>query len=187
MTDVMFAFLPLFGAIVLIWILSRIIVKPADANRKAQDAGNGQLQFLPNKSSYVAVVLFVAYLAYMSGSLIFTSLSTTMGRIGVVLWLAVALILLASFPATILLTGDGLQQVYWLRKKRNIAWADVKEIAINEKRRRVTIKGKTGAKIVHTLQLPDRARLMAELAKHCGDKLPADARALEEQTVTAVS
>jgi hypothetical protein len=176
MTNVIFIFLPIFGSIAVVWVLSRIIVSPADESRKAQYIGNGQLEFAPNKRNYVAVVLFVAYLLYMSVSLIFTSLSTVAGQIGAAFWLAIALILVASFPASILLTGEGLQQVYWLRKKRIIVWKDVSEIAIDEKRNRVTIKGNGGAKIVYTRQLPDKTRLMAELEKYCGDKMPAEAR-----------
>ena len=175
MNDVVFIFVPIFGSIVLVWILSRIVVSAADKSRLAREIGNGQLEFAPNRRNYVAAVLFVAYLVYMSASMIFTSLTTLVGQIGTAFWLGVILILLAAFPASIVVSDEGIRQVYWPRKK-HIAWKDVSQIAIDEKRNRVTITGNGRVKILFTRQLPDRARLMAELGKHCGEKLPVEAK-----------
>lgn len=176
MKDVSYIFVPIFGTIALVWVLSRIIVSSADESRLAQEIGNGRLEFAPNKRNYVAMSLFVALLVYMSGSLLLTSISTVAGQIAFAFWLLIALILLAAFPGSVIASDEGLQQVYWLGKKKNIAWKDVSKVAINEKRNRVTITGKDKVKIVFMRQLPDRARLVAELGKHCGDKLPAEAK-----------
>ena len=186
MNDVALIFVPIFGSIVLVFVLSRIIVSKADESRHAREIGNGQLEFAPNRRNHVALVLFVAYLVYMSGSLLFTSISTVVGQIGSAFWLLIALILLAAFPGSVIASNEGLQQVYWLRKKRKIAWTDVSRIAIDEKRNRVTITGK-GAKIVFMRQLPDKARLIAELGRHCGDKLPAEAKQYVGQKAAATT
>jgi hypothetical protein len=187
MNDIVLLFVPIFVSIALVFVLSRIIVSSADKTRQARGIGNGQLEFAPNKRNYVALVLFEGYLVYMSGSLLFTSFSTVVGRIGFALWLLVALFLLAVFPGSVITGDEGLRQVYWLRKK-SIAWKDVRKIVINEKRNRVTICGK-GAKIVFMRQLPDKARLLAEIGKHCPDKVPAEARQLkaEEKVVATVA
>jgi hypothetical protein len=174
MNNVVLIFVPFFASIVLVWILSRIIVSPADKSRQAREIGNGQLEFAPNKRNYVAAILFVAYLVYMSVSLAFTSLLSIGGGIGTAFWLSIALILVAAFPASIVVSDEGLRQVYWLRKK-SIAWKDVTKIVLDEKRNRVTISGKK-AKIVFMRQLPDKARLLAELARRCPGKLPAEAK-----------
>ena len=187
MNDIVLIFVPIFVSIALVFVLSRIIVSSADKTRQAHEIGNGQLEFAPNRRNYVALVLFEAYLVYMSGSLFFTSFSTVVGRIGFALWLLVALFLLAVFPGSVITGDEGLRQVYWLRKK-SIAWKDVRKIVINEKRNRVTICGK-GAKIVFMRQLPDKARLLAEIGKHCPDKVPAEARQhkAEENAVATVA
>jgi Bacterial PH domain len=187
MNDIVLLFVPIFVSIALVFVLSRIIVSSADKTRQAREIGN-ELEFAPNRRNYVALVLFEAYLVYMSGSLLFTSFSTVVGRIGFALWLLVALFLLAVFPGSVITGDEGLRQVYWLRKK-SIAWKDVRKIVIDEKRNRVTITGNGGAKIAFMRQLPDKARLLAELGKHCPDKVPAEARQLkaEEKVVATVA
>jgi Bacterial PH domain len=175
MNDVVLVLVPIFGSIVFVWVLSRIIVSAADEGRQAREIGNGQLEFAPNTRNYVAAILFVAYLAYMGASVGFSNFSNVAGEIGLAFWLTIALILIVAFPASIVVSDEGLRQVYWLRKK-SIAWTDVSKVEIDEKRNRVTIAGQRGAKIVFMRQLPDRVRLMAELEKHCADKLPAEAK-----------
>jgi hypothetical protein len=187
MNNVVLIFVPFFASIVLVWILSRIIVSAADKNRQAREIGNGQLEFAPNKRNHVAAILFIGYLVYMSVSLAFTGLSSIGAEIGTAFWLVIAFMLVAAFPASIVVSDEGLRQVYWLRKK-SIAWKDVTKVVLDEKRNRVTIKGK-GAKIVFTRQLPDKTRLLAELATRCPDKLPAEAKQYkaEEKVVATVA
>lgn len=183
MNDVVLLFVPIFGSIVLVFVLSRLIVSSADESRRAREIGDGQFEFAPNKRNYIAAVLFVGYLVYVSISLVVTGLSTAAGEIGTALWLAIALFLVAAFPGSIVVSDQGLQQKYWLRKKR-MAWKDVGKVVLDEKRNRVTIAGRGGIKIVFMRQLPDKARLMAELGKHCPDKVPAEAK---QDAVVAVS
>jgi hypothetical protein len=175
MTNLVFAFVPIFASILLVWVLSRLSVSTADEGRPLSETGNGQLEFAPNKRNYVGVIGLVALLVYMSVSLAIANFSSTACLLGAALWLAIALFILAVFPGSIRVSSDGLQQVYWLWKSKRIAWQDVSKILIDEKRQRVTIIDRKGTKIAHIRQLPDRARLLSEFAKYCGDKLPKEA------------
>ena len=79
-----------------------------------------------------------------------------------------------SFPATIIVANNGLEQVSWLWKNKHIRWSEIAEINTGEKSRTVTITGADGTRIVHDRQLADRPRLLIELKQHCGESLPQD-------------
>jgi hypothetical protein len=166
-------FAPILCAILLVWVLSRLIVSKADEDRQAREVGNGQIEFAPNRRSYWGVYLFVAFLAYVTLSMVVNGLKEPGNLIGAGLCTVLALIVLAAFPGSILVSGDGVRQVYWLWKNKRVDWKDVARIAVDEKQGTVTITGARGTKIVHTRQLPDRTRLLEELQKHCGEKLTA--------------
>jgi hypothetical protein len=76
-------------------------------------------------------------------------------------------LLLISFPGSIDLTSEGLEQNYWVGRRKRIPWGDVVGFEIDKKGKSVTIRAKNGPKIVHTRQLPDRQRLITELEIHC--------------------
>jgi hypothetical protein len=71
-------------------------------------------------------------------------------------------------------TANGLKQIFWLWKNKQIHWADIVEINTGEKIGTVTITGANGTKIVHSRQLPDRLTFLRALKDHCGEKLPPD-------------
>lgn len=96
--------------------------------------------------------------------------------------LTITVVIAASFPATIILSTDGLQQVSWLWKDKRIGWSEIVEINTGEKSRTVTVTGADGTKIVHSRQLSDRPRLISELKHHCGHSLPQD---FPQEPVTA--
>jgi hypothetical protein len=85
-----------------------------------------------------------------------------------------AVMILFPFPETIIVTTDGLKQISWLWKNRQIRWVEIVEINTGEKSRTVAIKGADGTKIVHSRQLPDRPGLLLTLKDHCGENLPPD-------------
>ena len=60
MNSLVFAFVPVFGSIVLVWALSRLSVSAADEGRPALEIENGQLEFAPNRRNYVGVISLVA-------------------------------------------------------------------------------------------------------------------------------
>lgn len=146
----------------------------ADKHRKARVLKGGGTEFAPNRRSYWAWPLVIVYLIY-----------TTVGRLIHIHagWLnldialtfgGLAVLFAFPFPGVILLRADGLEQVSWLWKNKRIRWADIVEINTGEKSHTVTITAADGTKIIHSRQLPDRARLLMELKHYCGANLPAD-------------
>jgi hypothetical protein len=85
--------------------------------------------------------------------------------------IAFLILLLSAFPGTILIDKEGIEQVYWLRGRKRIAWNEISKVTTDEKRGEVKIKGRNGTKIHFARQLPDRTRLLAELVKHDGEKM----------------
>ncbi len=59
--------------------------------------------------------------------------------------------------------------MYWLRARKRIAWNEISKVTTDDKRGEVKIKGRNGTKILFARQLPDRARLLAELEKHSNE------------------
>lgn len=175
MISLIFVIVPMVAMIVLVWVLARMVVSTADASRKARLV-DGQLEFAPNRKNFVATPIFVALLVYLGVTMLESSMPHRISIFGTAFWLVLAGVILTAFPATILMNENGLKQMYWFWKPRQIAWKDIEAITFDEKKQKLTIKGQGGTKIVHTRQLPDRARLIAELEKHCEDKLPAESR-----------
>jgi len=83
---------------------------------------------------------------------------------------------LSSIPGTLIVSHDGLKQVYWFWRNKQIRWGEIVEINTGEKGkgRTVTVKGANGTTIVHSGELPDRPRFLLELKQHCGENLPPD-------------
>jgi hypothetical protein len=181
MISLILVIVPMLVMIVLVWVLARIIVSVADKTSKARQVDD-QLQFAPNRKSFVATPAFVALLVYLGVTMLMSSMPATVRFAGAGFWLLLAGVILTAFPGTILADEKGLKQVYWFWKPRQIAWKDVDTVTFDEKKERLTINAQGGAKIEHTRQLPDRARLIAEIEKHCEGKVPAD---LEKTATTA--
>ncbi|MGB6194123.1 MAG: hypothetical protein WBF42_16780 [Terracidiphilus sp.] len=175
MMNVILVIVPMLGMIVLVWVLARLIVSPADAGRSVNQAG-GEIEFAPNKRGIVAAPVFVGFLVYLGVTMLISSLPSFLNIFGGAFWMLLAVLILMTYPARIFAGDQGLRQTYWLGKTRRIAWKDVSQVIYDENKHRLTIKGQGGTKIIHTRQLPDRARLVAELEKHCEDKVPAELR-----------
>jgi hypothetical protein len=135
---------------------------------------DGRIEFSPNRLAYWAWPLTIVLLAWTATK----DLTQIQGRsFGFVVGGGVgllALMLLFSFPGSVVITVDGLEEVYWFRRRKRIQWKDIVEINTGEKSRTVTITGADGTRIVHSPQLPDRPRLLLELKNRCGENLPPD-------------
>jgi hypothetical protein len=165
-------FLPFMGAFVVLLLLSRLIVSPADEERKALETDNGRLEFTPNRRGYWGVYLFIACLGYVILAGLVHGIKS--GIAPAILCAGFIALLLLAFPGSVIVDKNGLGQVYWLRGEKRIAWSDVSKVDVDEKKREVTIQAKFGTKIVHTRQLPDRERLLQELKTHSSENLPAE-------------
>lgn len=146
----------------------------ASKNSKANVSTNGRIEFAPRKRATAAWLIMAAFSVYlvpiqfrnMSGKLL-----STVTAVG---FASTVIMLLTSFPGTILIDSEGLQQIFWAWKNKRIRWTEIAEINTGEKSQTVTITGLNGTKIVHSRQLPDRQRFLCELKLHCGEQLPAD-------------
>jgi hypothetical protein len=164
--------LPFLSVILLLLVLSRLIVREAGASRQAEELSGGTLEFAPNQSAFWGVYLFIACLAFLVIESIVGLIETGNGLVPAVLCIGFILLLLSSFPGSIIADSNGLAQSYWLTGSRRIPWDDVWSVSVEEKRGRITIQSKHSTKIVHTRQLPDRTRLLSELQSHCPDRMP---------------
>jgi hypothetical protein len=147
----------------------------ADKQRKATILQSGMVEFTPNRRSFWAWPILMGYLIYATISQVMRiqrsplNLMTVL-PVGFITFMVAALAI--SFPAKIIVSNTGLEQVSWLWKNKRIRWGDIIEINTGEKSRTVTITGADGTKIVHGRELPDRPRLLIEIKKHCGQNLP---------------
>jgi Bacterial PH domain len=168
--DLMSMFLPLILAAIVLLLLAKLIVSDADGSRTASEVISGKIEFVPNRRSYFGVYLFVGFLTYVAVAGLVTGLRTQLDLISPLSCVGFVAIILAAFPASIVVDANGVEQVYWLRGRRRIAWKDIVSVDVNEKKHEVRIKGKNRVKIVHTRLLPDRSRLLAELDKHASER-----------------
>jgi hypothetical protein len=163
---------PILGAMLLFWLLSRLILSEASEDRRGNETEGGRVEFTPNRRSFWGVYLFIACLAYLILSAVLDAFKSPTD-IGIVVFCAVIiLLLLAAFPGSIVVTSDGLEQLNWLRMNKRILWREVKTVSVSKKNSELVITGPNGTKICHRRQLPDRVRLIAELQRHCANKLP---------------
>lgn len=167
--------------VVLVWAVPVILLialrMETSRHRLAKDAGAGKLLFELDHRTYWAWLGLFLYLLYavviQFGGGHFRMASLVVAAVLVLL----AVGLMMPFPETITAGPDGLMQElrFWLKKKK-IAWDNVQEVRTAKKNRLLIVAGTDGTKIVHTRQLPDRERLLEELYKHCGDKVPVELR-----------
>src|SRR5579872_2946551 len=170
--DVVGFFFPQFGALLLLLLLAKLIAGRADEGREAKTEG-GRIEFAPNRRSFWGVYTFVASVGYAVVSSLLQSLKSGTSLAVPAIGLGFVLFLLMAFPATIVIDDKGMEQVFWLRGRKRIEWKDVSKSTVVEKTGEVKIISRTGVKIMHTRQLPDRARLLAEIQQHSRESVPA--------------
>ncbi|HLY41586.1 MAG TPA: hypothetical protein VKR52_10240 [Terracidiphilus sp.] len=172
MTTVIAIVGPIFGTLLVLWILSRQIVRNADESRLAEERG-GRIEFTPNPRAIWCALIFIGLMVFLAADFVIAAPGNPMQIVMAVFCLVIVAMILSGFPSSIALTGDGMEQKFWLRPTKKIEWKQISRIESDPKRNRLTIVG-GAAKIVHTRQLPDRTRLIVELQKHCPGKVPAE-------------
>jgi hypothetical protein len=165
--NILIMMLPIFGSILVCWIAALMVISEADKNRLAVESENGRIEFLPNRRSYWGVYVIIAVLSYPVVTGVISEIKAGSGAWLVSLCMGFIMLLLISFPGSIDVTSEGLEQNYWVGRLKRIAWKDVVGFEIDKKGKKVTIRAKNGPKIVHTRQLADRERFVAELEIHC--------------------
>ena len=166
-------FAPFVCAILLIWFLSRQIVSRADEGRQAREAEGGRVEFAPNPRSYKSVYAFVALLIYVALSQFVTGHGQIASVIIGMVSIGLALLVLAAYPGSIVLSAAGLEQIYWLWWNKHIAWSEVSGVKADQKKGTLTVLAKGRTRIVYGSQLPDRTRFETELERRCPGMIPA--------------
>lgn len=165
---------PLLAFILLYWVASRITVSEADKDRQAREIATGRIEFLPNPRGFWGAYVLLGLMSYPVVSLVVSGFNSAIGLWFVAFCLGFMVMFLMVYPGSITASGEGLEQNYWLGSLKRIAWKEVSSISVDDKRKRVTISSARGVKIVHTRQLPDKARLFAELQMHCPQRMPVE-------------
>ncbi len=90
---------------------------------------------------------------------------------GVLFGLA-AFVMTCDIPGDLVVSHEGIEQVYWFWKNKRIGWKEIVEINTGKKNRFVEITGADGTRIRYSGPLADLPRLFLELKLHCGENLP---------------
>jgi len=169
--------------IALAWIVLGIVGIGMVGNRRpARIIDEGRVEFAPHWFTFCAWLLFIIF---MAKSILIHSKEyrnipwmqnwnvpwnfVFLAYLGLV-----AVGILYDLPASIVVSEEGLEQVYWFRRRKRIRWKDIVEIESRQKDHTFTITSTDGTKIVHTGFLADRPRLLLEIKQHCSDELPPD-------------
>jgi hypothetical protein len=165
--------IPLVVAMVLFLLLAKLIIGGADEDRQATETEGGRLEFTPNRRSYWGVYLFLGCLAYVLVANFVSGIRSSADLAAPAFCLAFIILLLSAFPGAIIADKNGIEQVYWLRARKRIAWNEISKIVPDEKRGEVKIFGRNGTKILFAKQLPDKDRLLVEIEKRKMEQTPA--------------
>jgi hypothetical protein len=155
-------------------LLAWMFLGRADKRRAAKMLVGGRVEFTPNWYAYCAWPLIVALVAWFATKKLIQSHGKFLEVEIAICSGLLAFEFLIAFPGMIIVSDNGLEQVYWFWKHKRIQWKDIAEINTGEKSRTITITGADGTKIVHSSRLPDRPRLLLELKQRCGENLPPD-------------
>jgi|ERR1035438_4302558 hypothetical protein len=159
----------------LFWIAIGLIVFGMRGNRRPAKVLNSErVEFAPNWIVVWAWMLVYLRMAFFAANYLKQGLEKPWDLATGALFSIALFVVLFYFPETIAVTGEGVEQVYWLRKNKRIRWEEIVEVNSGKRDKVVTITGSDGTKIIHSRQLADRARFLQELKEHCGEKLPLD-------------
>lgn len=173
--DLVKAIAPFFCVLAVFWVAARLAVSDAVKNRTARERLDGAIEFYVNRQNFWGVYVILALTSYPVLVFVLSGFHAPFGLWLVSLCSGCVLLLLMSFPGTIVVDGKGLEQSYFVGPPRRIQWKQVAWIIIDKKKKTITVKGLHGAKVIHSRQLPDKARFLAELQTYCPAKMPAEA------------
>jgi hypothetical protein len=159
----------------LFWGALAWIVFGIKGNRRPARALSGdRIEFFPHWLTIWAWMLIIGFMAMPSMRYVLHRQGNPWQIVFLTCLGFGALFVIFDFPGTIVVTCDGLEQIYWFQKRKRIRWKDIVEVETGIKEKAVTITGADGTKIVHSYLLADRSRLLLELKRHCGEELPPD-------------
>jgi hypothetical protein len=163
----------LFFDILLIWML----FGRAGKRGSARVLSDGRVAFAPDRIGLGAWPLTIVYLVWLAARDLILSHGKPWDFLAPIVLASCALSFLFLFPGTVVVNAEGLEQIYWFRRRKHIRWEEIDEIETDKQStlfRMITITGVDGTRIVHSWLLADRPRLLLEIKQHCGEDLPPD-------------
>lgn len=155
---------------VLFWVMVAItlvtVMRGGDDRRRARIRSADRIEFPPGWFGYCFWGVWITWLPLLIVN--YSRHASDGVWAGVTLGAAcvAGLLLFSEFPATIVVTEGGLEQVFWLRRNKRIQWGEIDGIVTGKKGRMITVTGIDGTRIVHTRGLADRARFLQEVGRH---------------------
>ena len=153
-------------------ILILVLTRKSQTQRPATELSDGRVEFAPGVLSFWVWLSIAIPSAWSAIVVLRRHFSTPWELLTTTYVVLIALSHLLSFPRTIVVTREGLEQLHWLWMNRRIRWNDIVEIKTVANRSRVTIKSGDGTTIVYSAELADRPRFLLELKRYCGENLP---------------
>lgn len=160
-------FLILLFGFVIVWMAFSLF----GSRRPARVINEGRIEFAPSRLAIWAWLYIIGFLATPAIKELTHHHGNQWAPMVVTCFGLAALSIVSSFPETIAVTDEGLEQIYWLQKNKRIRWDEIEEIKA-ERWGTITITGKDGTRIAHNVFLADRPRFLQEIKEHCGDELP---------------
>jgi hypothetical protein len=135
---------------------------------------NGRIEFPPCLIAFWSWLLVIAFLVQAAVRHLLRNQYGPWDLLIEGILAAGALAFLSMLPGTIVVTDEGVEQIFWFRKNKRLLWDDIEEVSTGKEQRTVSIQGRDGTKILHTGQQVDCPRLLLELKQRCGEDLPPD-------------
>jgi hypothetical protein len=154
----------------LVAILAVLLALGRIGNSGSARFADGKVAFPPSRASIGSELVLIGFLLQGAVRHLLRSHGAASDWVVQGALLVCSLAMLTTLPGTIVVTDNGLEQLYWFRRRVKLSWDAIIEVKLNP--RTVTIQGEDSIRIVHTGQQVDRARLLVELKHHCGDDLP---------------
>ena len=139
--------------------------------RKGEPRQEGpSLEFFLAPGMRFLLALVLVLLAAFSMLVLGVSLSRGEGWYAVFIPLAVLLAILLAYPRPVLLDHNGIRQQRWLRRDREIAWAEVAWIERGWRTGATYVKNKNGGRpISFSPLLVGQSRFEREVREHTGE------------------
>lgn len=138
----------------------------------AKDHGDGKVEFSPDVLTYVAWPLIALLPAWAAVNELRRGSGDWWQIMTPVVILSIAASEMFSFPGTIMVSREGIEQHFWLRGEKRVSWGEVAEIREVRTNGPLTITGSDGTRIDFSGRLPDRPRFLAEIETYCRGNLP---------------
>lgn len=138
----------------------------------AKDLSDERVEFSPDPITYFAWPLITLLPAWVA----IHELRRGLGDWSQLMAPAIILLLAASqmfsFPGSIVVSQEGIEQHFWLRGQKRIRWGEVTELKEGRANSSLTITASDSTRIDFSGRMPDLPRFLAEIEKYCSGNLP---------------